>query len=390
MSSRLHLSSRARWAVPVLAGAVVAGAIGVPLMSADASPTLPAKTAGQLLADVVSAQARPFSGTVVESAKLGLPDLPGQDQSSTSPLALLTGSHTVRVWYGGAQQTRLALVGNLAESDLVRNGRDLWLWSSKDRTAEHYTLPAEAASTDPAKVAQQQAVEKLTPQQAASQALASIDPTTAVSVDGTARVAGRSAYQLILKPKDTRSLIGSVEIAIDAKTDVPLRVEIFAKGGKSPAFETGFTTVTFSKQPASVFRFTAPPNTKVTTKDLAAGGHGRSVAPGVGGKSLQGKGTGSHSDSEPAVIGKGWTSIVELSGVDLGSLSKGRGSASSDALLQALTPVSGSYGTGRVLKTSLVSVLVLDDGRAFVGAVSPSMLEQAAATSRSAASPAAK
>jgi hypothetical protein len=209
-----------------------------------------------------------------------------------------------------------------------------------------------------------------------------------VSVDGTARVAGRSAYQLILKPKDTRSLIGSVEIAIDAKTDVPLRVEIFAKGGKSPAFETGFTTVTFSKQPASVFRFTAPPNTKVTTKDLAAGGHGRPVAPGVGGKSLQGRGTGSL--SEPTVIGTGWTSIVELSGVDLGSLSKGRGSASSDALLQALTPVSGSYGTGRVLKTSLVSVLVLDNGRAFVGAVPPSMLEQAAATSRSAASPAAK
>lgn len=388
MSSRLHLSSRARWAVPVLAGAVVAGAIGVPLMSANASPTLPAKTAGQLLADVASAQARPFSGTVVESAKLGLPDLPGQDQSSTSPLALLTGSHTVRVWYGGAQQTRLALVGNLAESDLVRNGPDLWLWSSKDRTAEHYRLPAEAAATDPAKVAQQQALEKVTPQQAASQALASIDPTTAVSVDGTARVAGRSAYQLILKPKDTRSLIGSVEIAIDAKTDVPLRVEIFAKGGKSPAFETGFTTVTFSKQPASVFRFTAPPNTKVTSKDLSTGGHGRPVAPGVGGKSLQGKGSGAHPDSsQPRVIGQGWTSIVELSGVDLGSLSKGRGSASTGALLQALNPVSGSYGTGRVLKTSLLSVLVLDDGRAFVGAVPPSMLEQAAATAPSATNP---
>ena len=80
------------------------------------------------------------------------------------------------------------------------------------------------------------------------------------------------------------------------------------------------------------------------------------------------------------MIGKGWTSIVELTGVDLGAVSKGRGSASTDALLQALTPVSGSFGTGRVLKTSLLSVLVLDNGRAFVGAVPPSMLEQAAAT----------
>ena len=378
MSSRRRLSSRARWAVPAVAVVVVAGAIGVPLMSADASPNLPAKTAGQLLADIGGAQARPFSGTVVETAKLGLPDLPGQDQSSTSPLALLTGSHTVRVWYGGPQLTRLALVGNLSESDLVRNGSNLWLWSSKDRTAEHLRLPAEAAAKDPAKVAQQQAMEKLTPQQAATQALAAIDPTTAVSVDRTARVAGRAAYQLVLKPKDTRSLVGSVEIAIDAKTDVPLRVEVFAKGATSPAFETGFTTVTFSKQPASVFRFTAPPNTKVTTKDLATP-HGHAVAPGNASKALQGKGSGAAADSEPTVIGKGWTSIVEMNGVNLAQATKGA-SASSDALLQALTPVSGSYGSGRVLKTSLVSVLVLGDGRAFVGAVPPSMLERAAAT----------
>jgi outer membrane lipoprotein-sorting protein len=383
MSTRQRLSSRARWAVPAVAGVVVAGAIGVPLMSADASPNLPAKTAGQLLADVGSAQARPFSGTVVESAKLGLPDLPGQDQSSTSPLALLTGSHTVRVWYGGAQQTRLALVGNLAESDLVRNGSDLWLWSSKDRTAQHYKLPVKEAATDPAKVAQQQAMEKMTPQQAASQALAAIDPTTAVTVDGTARVAGRSAYQLVLKPKDARSLVGSVAIAIDAKTDVPLRVEIFAKGSTSPAFETGFTTVTFNKQPASVFRFTAPPNTKVTTKDLSTE-LGHPASPGTANKSLQGKGADAASSTEPKVIGKGWTSIVELTGVNLSAVSKSQGSASSDALLQALTPVSGSFGSGRVLKTNLLSVLVLDNGRAFVGAVSPSMLEQAAATAATA------
>ena len=383
MSTSRRLTSRARWAVPAVAVAVVAGAIGVPLMSADASPNLPAKTAGQLLADIGAAQARPFSGTVVETAKLGLPDLPGQDQSSTSPLALLTGSHTVRVWYGGPQQTRLALVGNLSESDLVRNGSNLWLWSSKDRTAQHLRLPAEAAATDPAKVAQQQAMEKVTPQQAANQALAAIDPTTAVSVDRTARVAGRSAYQLVLKPKDTRSLVGSVEIAIDAKTDVPLRVEVFAKGAKAPAFETGFTTVTFSKQPASVFRFTAPPNTKVTTKDLTTP-HGHPVAPGIASKTVQGKGSAAGADSQPTVIGKGWTSIVEVSGVNLAQATKGA-SASGDALVQALTPVNGSYGSGRVLKTSLVSVLVLDDGRAFIGAVSPSMLEQAAATAHAAA-----
>ena len=44
-----------------------------------------------------------------------------------------------------------------------------------------------------------------------------------------------------------------------------------------------------------------------------------------------------------------------------------------------MTPVSGAFGTGQVLRTKLVSVLLLDDGRLFVGAVTPAVLEQAAA-----------
>jgi outer membrane lipoprotein-sorting protein len=385
-TSSYRFSRRARWAVPVVAVVAVAGAIGVPLVSADASPSLPAKTAGELLADVAGAQARPFSGTVVETARLGLPAVPEQ-VSTTSPLSLLTGSHTVRVWYGGPQQTRLALVGDLAESDLVRNGTDLWLWSSKDRTAEHVKLPAETAKKDAAEAARKQALENMTPAQAAAQALAAIDPTTAVSVDGTARVAGRSAYELVLKPKDTRSTVAQVRIAIDAKTQVPLRVQVLAKGHASPAFETGFTTVTFSKPPASVFRFTAPPGTKVSSdlsQALQGGGREQhAVVPNNGGKSLQGKGSANSDDlsrnaakaDEPTVIGKGWTTIVEMSGVNL------TGSARNEqvgVLLNSLKPVSGTFGSGRVLRTALVNVLLLDDGKAFIGAVPLSMLEDAA------------
>ena len=44
-----------------------------------------------------------------------------------------------------------------------------------------------------------------------------------------------------------------------------------------------------------------------------------------------------------------------------------------------MTPVSGAFGSGQVLRTKLVSVLLLDDGRMFVGAVKPALLEQAAA-----------
>jgi hypothetical protein len=45
-----------------------------------------------------------------------------------------------------------------------------------------------------------------------------------------------------------------------------------------------------------------------------------------------------------------------------------------------MSPVSGSFGTGQLLQTALVSVLILSDGRAFVGAVTPEHLEQVAAS----------
>lgn len=384
-------SRRARWGVPAVAVVGVAAVVGVPFVSADASPALPARTAGQLLADVGSAHARPFSGTVVETARLGLPAVPGP-ATDTNVLSLLSGSHTIRVWYGGPQQTRLALVGDLVESDLVRNGSDLWLWSSRDRTAEHVKLPPQTAKTDPAEAARKQALDSLTPAQAAAQALKAIDPTTLVSVDGTARVAGRSAYDLVLKPRDTRSTVAQVRIAIDAKTHVPLRVQIFAKAHSDPAFETGFTTVTFSKPPASVFRFTPPPNTKVSS-DLAQALSGQGnrrqhvVPPGTSKKSVQDSQMAApdvraqSASSEPRVIGQGWTTIVELSGVDLTGGNGRRGPAGNEqaqVLLNALKPVSGAFGSGRVLKTSLVNVLLLDNGKAYVGAVPLSMLEDAA------------
>jgi hypothetical protein len=106
---------------------------------------------------------------------------------------LLTGSHTARVWYSGDDKFRIALVGNLAETDLIRNGEDAWLWTSGANTAQHLRIPANADARAT------RVEESIAPQAAAAQALAAIDPTTEVSVDGTARVAGRAAYELVLR-----------------------------------------------------------------------------------------------------------------------------------------------------------------------------------------------
>ena len=48
------------------------------------------------------------------------------------------------------------------------------------------------------------------------------------------------------------------------------------------------------------------------------------------------------------------------------------------ALLQSARHVSGSWGSGRLLRTTLVSVLVTSSGRVLIGAVTPDVLYRAA------------
>lgn len=353
----------------VAAGGVLTNAV------ATADPALPARTAAELLVAIADAPDRPFSGTVAENADLGIPALPGSAAStSLSWQSLVTGSHTAHVWYAGPARQRVSLVGDLAESDVVRNGSDVWIWSSRDNTVSHGTLPARAELP-------RQTVPPIDPATAAKQALAALDPSTAVTVSGTSRVAGRPVYELVLAPRDAASLIGQVRLAVDSETSLPLRLQVIARGASDPAFETAFTSISFDRPADSVFAFTPPPGATVTEATLptAVGApHGERPS-----------GSAVWTQPHPTVIGTGWTAVVEipdgaaalqgLSGAGPNGAPSGSAAAAT-ALLGATTPVSGAFGTGRMLTTSLVSVLILSDGRVLLGAVTPDRLEQVAAS----------
>src|SRR4051794_27881046 len=184
-------SRRARWAVPagalVVPGGILPGSL---IPTARAAPGLPARTPAQLLVQVASATTPPLTGTVVETASFGLPSLPATG-NPTSLSSLLTGSHTLRVWYASPQHFRLAVPQSLSESDVVRDGRTAWLWQSTLNQVTRYTLPAHT----PEKAIPKQ---PLTPQEAAKQVLAAVGPTTTVTVDSNVTVAGQAAYALVL------------------------------------------------------------------------------------------------------------------------------------------------------------------------------------------------
>ncbi|GAA1021217.1 membrane protein [Acrocarpospora pleiomorpha] len=367
-----------RWGVPVAAIAVVAGAVGAgPVIAAvQGDPVLPELTAQQLLADVgtrwQSGKLPPMSGTIIETASLGVPGLSSLAGEGNTPLGLLAGSHQVKIWYGSESQVRIALPGHMSEHDLIVNGAQTWWWDSAANTATRIkTPPAPAAPTLPPSV--------VTPQQAAERALAAADGDTAVSVGNDAVVAGRAAYELVLTPTTPASLIKDIRVAIDGETLIPLRVQVYAKGAAEPAFEVGFDSVTFSRPAPENFAFTPPAGAKVQDGELPALGEGRAARP-------------DHTGGDAKVIGSGWSTVVVMPMPD-GALTEGaltggedeRGMGAGaqmgslvDGVFKAATPVSGTWGSGRLIKTKLVSVLLTDDGRVVAGAVTPEVLYEAA------------
>jgi outer membrane lipoprotein-sorting protein len=360
-----------RWLVPAAAAFVVIGggaAAGTVLASAD--PALPDRSAAQLLVDVQTARPAGLSGTVVETADLGLPSLPGLTggQGDADLTKLIAGSNTARVWYAGEDKVRLALLGTLGETDVVRNGSDVWMWRSSDNTATHTVLPADKTGKATDKPAPLVSGVPQTPQEAADAALAAIDPTTAVTTTGSAKVAGRNAYELVLAPKDTASLIGQVRLAIDAEQHIPLRVDVYAKGANNPAVRVAFQQISFTVPDAQQFVFNPPAGAKVNTEKPSEVAKDHPAVPPAG------KGSVAKATDEPTVIGKGWTSIL----VAKMPASNGTETQQLAGVLTSLPKVSGSWGSGHVLKSALFSALVTDDGRVLVGAVSPEALYAAA------------
>jgi outer membrane lipoprotein-sorting protein len=399
MKQFANLPRRARWAVPAGAVAVAGGVLaGSVIPAAQAAPLLPSRTPAQLLAALAGKKTvPPLTGTVVETTSLGLPALPPTGGPASLP-SLLTGSHTIRLWYSDPAHYRLAVPQSMSESDVIRNGSSAWLWDSSSNTVTHVTLPARAQLPPMPST-------PLTPQQAAHQVLATIGPTTAVSVDRNVTVSGEAAYQLVLAPKSSRSLVGQVRIAIDARHNVPLRVQVFAKSATSAAIQVGFSSVSFVKPAAANFAFSPPAGAKVTRKSA-----------GSGSKASRNASRSSNITNGFTVIGQGWLAVAALAQSSLPSLtgtappggsggsglvpfSGSRESAAPasggpggsgipalgggtgaivGALLQSGKRVSGPWGSGRLLRTSLLSVLITNRGRILIGAVTPGVLYQAA------------
>ncbi|MFJ6610496.1 outer membrane lipoprotein carrier protein LolA [Streptomyces sp. NPDC091289] len=388
----------ARYIVPVAVAGVAAATIGlVPALANSGDPDLPKISAQELIEKIAASDEEQLAGTFKISTDLGLPLdglagslVPGgagkggdKDGGAAAPqdklMELTSGTHTLRVAADGPERQKLSILGDASEYSLIHNQGEVWAYDSTSDEVYHAEAPEgrDGGSADKAPKAPKGA--PATPKDFAEQALAAAGDTTSVTVDGTAQVAGRDAYQLLIKPKQSGSTIGSVRIAVDAENGVPLKFTLSAASGGKAVVDAGFTKVDFSKPAASTFAFTPPKGAKVTEADELETGKDEH---GAAQKALPGQLAELDGFEGLNVIGKGWTSIAEIKtpgGKGLPAAGSGDVPAEAQGFLDALgDKVTGKFGSGTVFKTRLVNALLTDDGSVYVGAVTKDALVLAA------------
>ncbi|MFE1796076.1 outer membrane lipoprotein carrier protein LolA [Streptomyces sp. NPDC059517] len=397
----------ARYVVPVAVVGVAAATIGlVPAFAGSGDPDLPKVSAQQLIEKIAASDVQQLSGTVKISTDLGLPDLGGLESSlggaatgggrdgsgssadpSSKLMELASGTHTLRVASDGEDKQKVSLLDKAAEYSVIHNGDEVWAYDSKSNEAYHVKDAASSGSAEKGPKGRSEDV-PATPKELAEEALKASDDTTSVTVDGTARIAGRDAYKLLIEPKQSGSTVGAISIAVDAKTGLPLKFTLTPASGGAAVIDAGFTKVDFSRPTASTFDFTPPKGAKVTEGDESTshgpagkggvdkgdkGDKGDKARPGNGGEDLGKEFQGLN------VIGEGWSSIARFDTGGEGLPSENAGGGDAGRFLDSLgDKVSGKFGSGTVFSTRLVNALITDDGKVYAGAVTKDALVKAA------------
>ncbi|MGP4109811.1 LolA family protein [Streptomyces sp. 4N509B] len=276
----------------VVAGVAVVG-VGIwPALASDGAPDLPEVTAEELLAQVAASDTAQLSGTVRVNTDLaipGLPDLGGLvsgvlGDSGASGVAgavadLAAGEASLRVAVDGAERQRLAVQDGDEEFAVIHNGDEVWAYDSASNTVFQLAVP-EPTEEERRQLEEElenewgahgpfgggEGIEGLTPQELAERFLDGAGEHADITVDGTARVAGRDAYQLLVEPRGEAAAeldgrASAVRVSVDGETGVPLAVTV--EGEDGTLLDVSFSEITYEQPTGGTFDFTPPADATV-------------------------------------------------------------------------------------------------------------------------------
>ncbi len=356
--------TRWRWIV-LLTGVAVLCCL--PVLASALPASVPPLTPRQLESRILGSQRLSFSGYAESDATFGLPPLPAF--SGVTPL--LDGVTRMRVWQATPEHWRVDTLSDTGENDTYQIGLDTFVWDSGGQLL--------TAIFGPQTLRLPRAAD-LVPAALAVRIIDEAGPGAKLSLLPPQRVAGQSAAGLAVRPASPQSTIAQADIWAAPATGLPLRVEVFGRGGQAqPALETQFlqagpwtpdnAVLTPRRGPGTGYTTTTPGNfagvlnnldDEVLPASLAGFGREPSPAPQIG------------------LYGGGLTAFAVL------TFRRGTGEQLlDDALNAGATQLTFARGEGAAASAPLVNLILVHpyaspDTFLLVGFVSQTALEQAA------------
>jgi len=308
----------------------------------------------------------------------------------TDLVEIISGTHEARIYVDGPDKLRVQVLDPMSERSMIVNGDTVWFYDDDKLAAQFMTmdlaeLEAKAEEYEAENSADiEQMIADLpfdinNPAEVADYLLAEASEYSEITVGVDQNVAGQAAYELIATPLATETTVDYVSVAIDAETGMALNVKVMAKGQTEPAMEIGFTSIDYSTPAASVFEFNPSSDVTVTEMEMPAEFtiDGETYTKEELEAELEAnkpteaeyeelKAEYEASENMPVVFENGWASVVEMKltedmPVDM---------FESELFSGITEQVEGGF----VITSSLVNVLITDDGRVLAGAVTTDYL----------------
>lgn len=240
---------------------------GVAVAGADQSTPLPDVSAPDLLARMAQAdgEVTAISGEISWRNELfGDVSAAGEMAQLPAQSPLMSGG-SGRIWLSDAGARAESQASGGDQVVVVNKAeRTAWVYDYAANTVKKLVVTGEAPAETPSPAP---SATFMTPE-AIGLYLQRFARFATVEVSGQAEVAGRDAYVLRMTPVADDTALGYVQVAIDGETMVPLRLEVFAKGGSAPVLRFGFDSVKYHPVEPSLFVFTPPEGASVKVKTV--------------------------------------------------------------------------------------------------------------------------